>query len=170
MILFLRLLRIKQLNKSPSCKCISMNHVLWFSIYMVCKWKWEVVNLHDDAAKGVNLGSTGEINGTSCWSVINHLRRAHNAGRLQFGYTCTWLKGAWQWTQQTKVSAILRKGQGLGIVLHWDRHIYPHTHVYIFFFLALCSNITKDALLLPVRPIYLYIATLKGYLMVKIWF
>lgn len=67
-----------------SCRCSSVNHLLQFDIYTLCKWKWEVVNLHDDAAKGVNLGSTGEMNGTSCWSVINHLWLTHSAGRLQF--------------------------------------------------------------------------------------
>lgn len=70
------------------CRCISVNHVPEPDIHTLCKCKWEVVNLHDDAAKGVNLCSTGEMNGTSCWSVINHLWLTHGAGRAHFCCTC----------------------------------------------------------------------------------
>lgn len=112
-----------------SCRCISVNHVLEPHIHTLCKCKWEVVNPHDDAAKEVNLGSTGEMNGTSCWSVINHLWLTHSAGRAPFCCTrARVLKVHDNGLPKTEVSAILRKEQGPALVFHWDRRRHTHTH------------------------------------------
>lgn len=151
-----------------SCRCISVNHVLEPDIHTLCKCKWEVVNLHDDAAKGVNLGSTGEMNGTSCWSVINHLWLTHSAGRAQFCCTrARVLKVHDNGLPKPRWALFWERSKAL-LLYSTETDTGTHTHTRTFFSLAFSSNFNLTWLLrsqqcsivVPVRwvpesPIYL---------------
>lgn len=135
--------------------------MLQFDIYTLCKLKWEVVNLHDDATKGVNLGSAGEMNGTSCWSVINHLWLTHSAGRLQF---CCMrardLKVHDNGLPEPRWALFWERSNAL-LLYSTETDVHAHTRTCMIFFPQLYPAISPYMAALLVTMLYCYASPLS---------